>query len=271
MEYITVVGMGNMGKAFAKRAASQGFKVLWWNRSREKVKDAPGDSIEKLADAKGLVAVFVSDDRALFDVLPDIGGDYIALAGTYSVDGVRRALNLLTARGKRGFAMPVVGSPRNVEAGDAIYIIGAPDDVYINLRPDLEKFGALFYVGDSEKAVALKLAYNSLLISTVAALGESLSLATKHGLKPDVFRELLSLTVFKEIASRYIDRMLGGGTPSFTIRNAAKDMRYASLAAGEAESSNVVISSVKALYELLTAMGYGEEDYVKAGVLVGKR
>jgi hypothetical protein len=33
----------------------------------------------------------------------------------------------------------------------------------------------------------------------------------------------------------------------------------------------VAISGVKALYELLTAMGYGDEDYVKAGVLAGRK
>jgi 3-hydroxyisobutyrate dehydrogenase len=268
---ITVVGLGNMGKAFTRRAVSLGFNVSWWNRTREKVKDAPGTPIADLADAKGLVVVFVADDKALFDVLPKLGGEYVALAGTYSVEGVRRALEMLAARRQTGFAMPVVGSPRNVEAGDAIYLVGAPDDVYAKLRPILEKFGVLFYVGDSVKAVALKLAYNSLLISTVAALGESLSLAIKYGVGPDMFKELLSRTVFKEIGGRYIDRMLGGGVPTFTIRNAAKDMRYVSLAAGEVESSNVAISGVKALYELLTAMGYGDEDYVKAGVLAGRK
>jgi 3-hydroxyisobutyrate dehydrogenase and related beta-hydroxyacid dehydrogenases len=271
MEHITVVGMGNMGKAFARRAASQGFNVFWWNRTREKVRDVPGTPISKLADARGLVVVFVADDKALFDALPEVGGDYVALSGTYSVDGVRRAVEMLTARGRKSFAIPVVGSPRNVEAGDAIYIVGAPDDVYTKLRLTLEKFGVLFQVGDSVKAAALKLAYNSLLISTVAVLGESLSLASKYGVKPDAFRELLSHTVFKDFAARYIDRMLGGGTPTFTIRNAAKDVRYASVAAGEAEAGNVAISGVKALYELLTAMGYGDEDYVKAGVLAGTK
>jgi 3-hydroxyisobutyrate dehydrogenase len=268
---VTVVGLGNMGRAFTKRAASMGFNVFWWNRTREKVKDVPGTPIANLADARGLVVVFVADDKALFDILPKLGGEYVALAGTYSVEGVRRAVELLVARRQVGFAMPVVGSPRNVEAGDAIYLVGAPDDAYIKLRSVLEKFGVLFYVGDSVKAAALKLAYNSLLISTVAALGESLSLAVKHGVGPDVFKELLSHTVFKEIGGRYIDRMLSAGAPTFTVKNAAKDMRYASLAAGEVESSNVAISGVKALYEILTAMGYGDEDYVKAGILASRK
>ncbi|HII47425.1 NAD(P)-dependent oxidoreductase [Pyrobaculum aerophilum] len=267
---ITVVGMGNMGRAFAKRAYSQGFEVLWWNRTRERVKDAPGRPIEKLAEARGLVAVFVSDDDALLAVVPDIGGDYVALCGTYSIQGVKRALEILTARGRRAFAMPVVGSPRNVENGDAIYIVGAHEEIYTKTRPILEKFGALFYIGDSIKAAALKLAFNTLLISTVAVLGEATTLAIKYGIKPDVFKELLSQTVFKEIAARYIDRMLGSAQPTFTLKNAAKDMRYASNAAGEAGAGNVAMSGVKALYEVLAALGYGEEDYVKAGIIEGK-
>ncbi|MEZ0320175.1 MAG: NAD(P)-dependent oxidoreductase [Pyrobaculum sp.] len=267
---VTVVGMGNMGRAFAKRAHSLGLDVYWWNRTREKVRDAPGVEIRKLSDARGLVAVFVSDDAALFQVLGDLSGEYVALCGTYSVEAVRRAVGLMHERGKKAFAMPVVGSPRNVESGDAIYLVGASEDVYTKLRPVLEKIGVLFYVGDSVKAAALKLAYNSLLITTVAVLGESFNLASKYGVKIDEFRELLSHTVFKEIGARYLERMLGKTPPSFTIRNAAKDMRYAAVASGEAGSGNVVISSVKALYELLTALGYGEEDYVKAGVLGGR-
>ncbi len=264
---ITIVGMGNMGKAFAKRAAAQGFEVLWWNRTREKVKEAPGRPIAKLEEAKGLAVVFVADDQALHSVVPHLGGDYIALAGTYSVDGTKRALELLKARGKKAFAMPVVGSPRNVENGDAIYIVGAPDDVYIKVRPVLEKFGTILHVGNDINAVVLKLAYNAFLISTVAVLGEALALVGKYGINPDVFKELLSLTVFKDVAARYIDRMLGHAPPTFTVKNAAKDMRYAAIAAGEAGAGNVAISGVKALYEILTAMGRGEEDYAKAGVL----
>lgn len=259
--------MGNMGRAFAKRAAAQGFNVYWWNRTREKVKDAPGKAIGKPSEARGLVAVFVSDDAALFDVLQNIGGDYIALCGTYSIGAVRRAVESMG----KAFAMPVVGSPRNVEGGDAIYIVGAPDDLYMKLRPTLEKFGSLFHVGDSVKAAALKLAFNSLLISTVAALGESLALAEKYGIGPEVYKALLSMTVFKDVAGRYIDRMLSGAQPTFTIRNAAKDMRYAAQAAGEAGVGNAAISGVKTLYELLTALGHGEEDYVKAGYIPGRR
>ena len=264
---ITVVGMGNMGIAFAKRAAAQGFKVYWWNRTREKVRDAPGTPLAKLSEAKGLVVVFVADDDALFAVAPELGGDYIALAGTYSIDAVKRAMDTLSARGKKAFAMPVVGSPKNVEGGDAIYIIGAPEDLYERLRETLEKFGVLFYVGDNVKAAALKLAYNSFLISTVAVLGEALTLARRYGIGHDIFKKLLEQTVFKEVASRYVDRIVGAAKPTFTVRNAAKDMRYAALAAGNAEAGNVAISGVKALYEILTAMGLGEEDYAKAGVL----
>jgi len=267
---VTVVGMGNMGSAFARRAHAQGFSVYWWNRTREKVKDAPGVELKRLEEARGLVVVFVADDQALYSVVDKLGGEYVALAGTYSVDAVRRAVAALESRGKRAFAMPVVGSPRNVENGDAIYLVGASEEVYTQLRPHLEKFGTLFYVGDSVKAAALKLAYNALLISTVAALGESLSLALKYGISADAFRALLSHTVFKEVAARYVDRMLGKTAPTFTVRNAAKDMRYASAAAGEAGVGNVAISGVKALYEVLTALGLGDEDYVKAGLLETK-
>ncbi len=264
---ITVVGVGKMGSAFAKRVHSLGFKTYWWSRSK---KEAPGVAIEKLSDARGLVVIFVSDDAALYEVTADVGGDYIALAGTYSIDAVRRVIDILTARGKKAFAMPVVGSPRHVESGEAIYIIGASESVYQTLRLTLEKFGLLYYIGDSVKAAALKLAFNSLLISTVSVLGEAYSLTTRYGIPPHQFKELLKLTVFREIAERYMDRLTGGGKPTFTIRDAAKDVRYATNAAGERQVGYAAVSGVRILYELLTAMGHGDEDYARAGVLETK-
>ncbi|MFN3804579.1 MAG: NAD(P)-dependent oxidoreductase [Pyrobaculum sp.] len=268
---ITVVGTGNMGSAFIRRAHMQGFKVYMWNRDREKARGLPGVAIDKLEEARGLAAIFVSDDLALRQVARELGGDYVALCGTYSVGAVREVIEELSSRGKKAFAMPVVGSPRNVENGDAVYIVGAPEEIYMAVRPTLEKLGVLFYVGDSEKAAALKLAYNSLLISTVAVLGEALTLATRYGIAPHQLRELMRHTVFREVAERYIDRMTSHVKPTFTIKHAAKDLRYASNAAGEGGVGSVVVNGVKSLYELLTALGFGEEDYVRAGILEGGR
>jgi len=266
---VTVVGMGRMGAAFARRAHSQGFSVYWWNRTRDKVRDAPGVEVGRLEDARGLVAVFVSDDEALYAVVERLGGDYVALAGTYSISAVKRAVELLESKGRRAFAMPVVGNPKDVEDGSAVYLVGAPEELYAHLRPHLEKLGVLLYVGDSVRAAALKLAFNSLLFSTVVALGESISLALKYGISVDTFRELLMHTAFRGVVLRYMDRMLGRTAPVFTMRNAAKDMRYASIAAGEAGVGDIVMSSVKALYDLLSALGYGDEDCARAGLLEG--
>lgn len=266
---ITVVGTGKMGAAFVRRAAAAGFTTYCWNRTRERLRDLPCIPLDRLEDTRGLVVVFVFDDDALYQTALKAGGEYVALAGTYSVRAVDYVVRRLEKRGAAGFAMPVLGSPRNVESGDAIYIVGANDETYSKIRHVLEKFGTLIHVGDSKKAAALKLAYNLLLISTVAALGESVALAKKYGVEVDVFKQLLSNTVFREIAARYVDRMLAAGTPTFTVEGAAKDLRYAANAASEAGMANVVASGVKTLYELLVAAGRGNEDYVKAGVLEG--
>ncbi|MEM1924065.1 MAG: NAD(P)-dependent oxidoreductase [Pyrobaculum sp.] len=264
---ISVIGTGKMGSAFVRRAASLGFATYCWNRSVEKLKSLPCRPLEKLEDAKGLVVIFLFDDKALYQIAPKVGGDYIALAGTYSIEAVVHVLKILNGGGRRGFAMPVLGSPRNVESGDAIYIVGANGEVYRVVEPILKNFGILIEVGDSIKATALKLAYNALLISTVAVLGESVSLVKRYGVDVEVFKLLLSHTVFKEVANRYIDRMLSNAAPSFTIEGAAKDLRYATYAAGEAGVGNIATSGVRALYEALAAMGKAYEDYVKAGVI----
>lgn len=121
----------------------------------------------------------------------------------------------------------------------------------------------------AESAMALKLAYNAFLIGTMALLGEYIVLGrTYGGVDDDTLRVLLTKTVFRDVAEKYLDRMLKPKSPpSFTLALAAKDVHYAVKAAGDAKSPLVVSSAVKSLYELLATLGFGNEDYVRAGLL----
>ncbi|CCC81647.1 NAD(P)-dependent oxidoreductase [Thermoproteus tenax] len=266
---ITVVGTGRMGSAFVKRAAALGHKVYAWNRTREKLSGLPATAIEGLSDARGLVAIFVADDEALMGIVEQIGGEAAALMGTYSVNGAVEAVRRLRSRGIPAFASPIVGGPGNVERGDAIYLLGGERTLLDKYTSVMFSLGKVVLVGELEKAVALKLAYNSLLIGTVAVLGEALSLAVAYGIPATVFKDLLSQTVFKEIGSVYIDRMLSEGEGTFALKHAGKDLRYA-VNASAGKSGAVVLSAVHSLYELLELQGYGNEYYIKAGILENK-
>lgn len=267
---VTVVGTGRMGAAFAKRAAQLGHRVYAWNRTREKLSGLPATPLSSPSEARGLTAVFVADDDALLSLIGELNGDVIALMGTYSIQGANAARRALAARGLPVIAAPVVGGPGNVERGDAIYLIGGDEAAYRKYAGLFAEIGKIVYLGDFEKAVALKLAYNSLLIGTVSVLGEAVSLASAYGIAPNVFKELLQQTVFKEIANVYIDRMFSGEPGTFSLKHAGKDVRYAT-AAATGRSGSLVLSAVRSLYELLELWGFGDAYYIRAGILENKR
>lgn len=267
---VTVVGTGRMGSAFVKRAAQLGHAVYAWNRTREKLSGLPATPISKLSEARGLIAVFVSDDEALLSIIGELKGDVVALMGTYSIQGANAARRALEARGIPVMAAPVVGGPGNVERGDAIYLVGGGGVAYEKYAGFFAEMGKAMYLGDFEKAVVLKLAYNSLLIGTVSVLGEAISLASSYGISPSVFKELLQQTVFKDVATAYVDRMLSNESGTFALKHASKDVRYA-IAAASGRSGAVVLSAVRTLYELLELWGFGDVYYIKAGILEGKR
>ena len=264
---VTVIGTGRMGSALVKRLASQGFTVYAWNRTREKLRDLPAKPIEDVSQARGLVFIFVADDEAL-NAVRGVGGDVVSLAGTYSVGAVAAFSIRLSSMGIGFLASPVVGGPGDVERGTAIYIVGGPESTYQRVKDVFERLGTIIRLPTAESAMALKLAYNALLIGSMALLGEYVILSRTYGVDDETSKELLRRTVFKDVAEKYLDRILNPrGPPSFTLTLAAKDVHYAVKSAGDARTPLVVSSAVKSLYELLSTLGFGNEDYVRAGLL----
>lgn len=266
---VSVIGTGNMGSAFVRRARALGLEVYAWNRSRDKLKGLPAQPLPSPAEARGVAAVFVADDVALAKVVEELRADAVALCGTYSPEGAERALEALKARGIPAAAVPVIGSPRNVEQGEALYILGAASDVRPKVAPLFEKAGRVFPATSPMEAVVLKLAFNAVIIGALALLGEATALARGYGVQPSTLKELLRGTVLKDFAERYMDRLVARNPALFSIRNAGKDMRYFVQAALRLGMPVTAASAVKSLYELLAALGRGEEDFARAGYLEG--
>ncbi len=238
---IAILGTGRMGSAAAERLASLGYEIYLWNRTREKAEklaNTIGASVARdpahAAGSAEAALAFLADDDALLAVLASIrrsDGLLFINMGTHRPKTSRYSRNYIESNGGCYVESPIVAGPGALRKGKAIIIYSGRKMCALQAQPILSDLAEhLLYLGeDPGQAQALKLAYNSLLITTVASIAQSLRLAEKYGVSKESFKELLSLTAFSPLVDKYIDRLTQpiDEPASFTAMLAAKDLHYA--------------------------------------------
>src|SRR5438876_4066300 len=245
---IAVLGMGRMGRALAGRLLEGGHRVAVWNRSRGKageVVSAGAREAGSVADALEGVDValtMLANDEAIravaFGQLRSSIGDSTIYVDSSTVSPGLSA-ELAEAFEPRFLAMPVLGSPAAVSAGQAVFLTGGDAAVVDRLGPLISSLTNTVRRYDSAPlAIAAKLATNLLLLSEVAALAESFAVGRSGGLRDDQLRDLLGTSPMLPagLKNRFED-VLGGSQEGWWITVlGAKD---AGLALDIAREANV--------------------------------
>ena len=269
---VAVLGMGRMGSALAIRLLHGGHRVAVWNRSKGKageVVSAGAREAQSVADAvrdADVVITMLANDEAvravaLGDLRSSIGDQAIYV----NCSTVSPALNseLAHAFAARFLAMPVLGGPAAVRAGQAAYLPGGEGSVAGRLAPVLSSLSATIHRYDTASlATTAKLATNLLLLSQITALAESFAVGRSGGLSDDQLRELLggSVMVAPGIQNRFEDILTGPQDGWWTTVLGAKD---ASLAINVARGAHVELpeaEAVKQLYDKAAASGLDHAD-----------
>jgi 3-hydroxyisobutyrate dehydrogenase-like beta-hydroxyacid dehydrogenase len=238
---LTVIGMGNMGRAFAGRAVERGHHVTVWNRS-------PGRAVELVADgaveadsiaaavARAEVALMVlADDRAVLEVasgeqgalssLP--AGGVLVNVSTVAPDTVRR---LAAGTDRVVLDAPVLGTPEMIRNGSGQFFIGGTSSAVEAVEPLWSDLAAGYtHCGPLGSGATLKLVMNMLLMTGVAAMAEGIATARRHGLSDELLQQVLSESPVVSLASMVrLGSVLDPDHPGwFTPQLARKDVRLA--------------------------------------------
>jgi 3-hydroxyisobutyrate dehydrogenase len=177
---------------------------------------------------------------------------------------------LAEAFAPRFLAMPVMGSPAAVSAGQAVYLTGGDAAIVDRLSPILSSLTNTVRRYDSAPlAIAAKLAVNLLLLSDVVALAESFAVGRSGGLRDDQLRDLLGTSpmVPPGLKNRF-EGVLGGSQEGWwTTVLGAKDAGLALDVAREAGVELPVASVVRDLYERAASSGLDDADIAAVGEL----
>jgi 3-hydroxyisobutyrate dehydrogenase-like beta-hydroxyacid dehydrogenase len=201
---ITILGMGNMGRAFAARAIETGHRTTIWNRTPGRVAalvaTGANEANTAIAAVRGADAVFVvlADDSAVLDVC--VGDDGVlaslepdavfANVSTVSPATARRLAEL----GPEGRVLdaPVMGSPEMIAGGFGRFLIGGPPAAISAIEPLWNDLGSGYTnCGPVGTGATVKILANSLLITGVASLAEAIAMAREQAIPDELLRTLL--------------------------------------------------------------------------------
>jgi 3-hydroxyisobutyrate dehydrogenase-like beta-hydroxyacid dehydrogenase len=273
-----------MGRAVAGRLLQHGCEVTVWNRTPGKAAEVAGagatqaDSPAGAAEGAEAVLMSLSDDRAVLEVVGQLGGLETGPQGpvlvdmsTVSPETSRRVAGM--APGGRFLAVPIIAAPRTVTEGLAAGLLGGERRLADRLEPLWQKlFCVHWFCGeDPGAATTFKLLNNYLLMASVAVAAEVVATAEVAGLDVKLLREVLDQwpTVPLAIRNR-LDDMIGGDHRRgwFATWLGAKDVR---LVAEVAESCGLALPIARLVedrYQRAADGGWREADIAAVVELV---
>ena len=272
---VAVIGLGAMGRRFARRFLSAGHEVIVWNRTPEKATGlvelgaAPAGSPADAARRAEAVVTIVSDPAALRAVTegPDgivAGADGSTTVIEMSTVGPETVRWLASASPPETGLLdaPVLGSLSEAEEGTLKVFVGGSAPLAQRWTPLLSALGSPIHVGPLGSGASAKLVVNATLFGTLALLGEVVALADGLGLARDVTFEVLAATPLAGPAERRRSSIERGEYPlRFTLALARKDSELITDAARAAELDIRVLEAVRTWLADAADAGLGERDY----------
>src|SRR5580658_8846251 len=263
---LAVLGLGNMGRAFAALALDKGHQVTVWNRSADRATDLVSRGAIEADTSRSAVAdsdvtlVVVADDDAVLSVCRGAGGVLNALPAEATLSVVStvapETVRQLAEAGPRDGVLdsPVMGSPSLIAAGMGSFLIGGPLPTVSGLDALWSDLGTGYtYCGEVGSGATMKIVSNLLLITGVAALAEAIATARQQGIPNNLLKGVLADSFVVSPASKIrLDSLFDASHPGwFTPALARKDVR---LAVGLAEDAEVGVRIGPATDALLSAV-----------------
>jgi 3-hydroxyisobutyrate dehydrogenase-like beta-hydroxyacid dehydrogenase len=274
---VGLIGLGNMGSAFAERLLDAGYDLLVHNRSREKTESlaARGAAVaETAADlaaaAVEIVLTSLSDDAAFESVAASVVG--AAKPGTVLVDlstvspGASARVAALAERASVLYLRaPVSGNPGVVRAGNLAFIVSGPRTAFERAEPVLLAIGpSIHVVGDAEQARVVKLAINLVIAGLAQLMSEALVLGEASGVSRAALLETMGDSAAGAPFVKYKTEPLlhDDYSATFTTNLMEKDIDLVLEAAEAAGVRLPLAGEIKVLVRSAIEAGYGDDDFM---------
>jgi 3-hydroxyisobutyrate dehydrogenase-like beta-hydroxyacid dehydrogenase len=273
---VGLIGLGNMGTAFAERLLDGGYDLLVYNRTAAKAEPladrgaAVADTSEELAKRVDVVLTSLPNDEALESVADEVvgamrPGSVLADLSTVSPEASVRVASLADEASVGYLRAPVSGNPTVVRAGNLSFIVSGPRQALDRVKPALETIGpTIHYVGEGEQARIVKLALNLMIAGLAQLMSEALVLAEASDVsRKDLLETMASSAVGAPFVKYKTEPLLNDDfSATFTTALMEKDIDLILDAAKQAGVELPVAQEMKSLLRATAEAGYADDDFM---------
>lgn len=276
MEKIGFIGLGIMGKPMALNLLKAGFKVIAYNRTKEKVNaivDAGGEeglSPREVAENSDIIITIVSDSPDVEDViLGENGiikgikaGSVVIDMSTISPSVTKEIATKLNEINVEMLDAPVSGGDVGAINGTLSIMVGGSSETLERCKPIFEAMGkSITHCGENGMGQTTKLCNQILVSVTNMAVSEAVLFAQKSGLDAHTMVEATkggaaASWQLSNLAPKMVNEDFA---PGFMIDLQQKDLRLVLEAAEELHLPLPALSYVHQLYKSNQANGEGKE------------
>ena len=158
---------------------------------------------------------------------------------------------------------PVTGTKPHAIAGTLTYMVGGKTEIYEKCLPILQSMGSsCFHMGANGAGSYSKLCNNTIASINMVAFAEGLVMATKAGIDPKLFVEVISRGGARsgQIENKAPKIIARDFQPNFPILLSYKDAGLAGEIARELNIPTPALAIAREMLNMAIAQGYGSED-----------
>ena len=273
---IGLAGLGQMGRAVARRIMVAEYPLALYNRTASRlepfISDGAGraETPRELAEGRDVVLTLLSDDDAFAAVLE--GPDGIAAGiekgalliemSTLTPGAIKSAAGLLGERGAEMLHAPILGGPKQVFVGSATITAGGPKEAFDRARLLLEAISRpVHHVGPIENGTLTKMALNIMLAHLGMGTASMLAFAKLAGIDQNLVLRTMFRYASEAVNAMGLKMISRDESVSFYLRNLEKDMRYFLQTADEFGLELPTIAATRELLAEAVEDGAGDEDW----------
>lgn len=269
---VGILGLGIIGSRVADNLRKAGHEVFVWSRSARPVPNFLA-SPHEVAEAAGIIQIFVRDSAALIEAIEDMkpalkAGHLIMNHATVSKKATLQAARLVEETGAAFLDAPFTGSKMAAQNGKLSYYIGGSDLLLERARPVLEASAAkILPLGAIGEAMVLKIVTNLVSAVIVEAVAEAADITRANGIPLERLHQALESNAnYSTLIGMKLPAIIKSDfEPHFALRNMLKDADFARELAAEANLSTPALDCTAAAMRAGVDAGRGDLDFSVLG------